>query len=169
MRLPSALIGLLALLSGSAAGATVSAYTLTGTLTGSQTTVACNPLDPACFVTTPFTQDFGVIVFLDLSAGSNDFIYGSPYAGIGSWHGTIVDNGGLTGLDLTFSRTSCGPGTPAIGCVSRTGSSATFNVEAGAVPEPATWAMLLLGFALIGVVLRIDRKHLRLRARRSAA
>lgn len=38
------------------------------------------------------------------------------------------------------------------------GGNATF-IPAGAVPEPATWAMMLLGFGAIGFSLRSRRRH----------
>jgi hypothetical protein len=160
MRLLNALLGLLALLAGAPAAATISPYTLTGTLSGSQTTIVC-PLigGPSCIETNPFTQDFGVVVILDLGAGSNPFSFGSPYSGPGLFQGTIVNNGALSGFDLTFGQSSCGPGTPGVGCINRSGSAATFTVQAGAVPEPATWAMLLLGFALVGLFLRTSSKR----------
>lgn len=37
------------------------------------------------------------------------------------------------------------------------GSPGTFNYGAGAVPEPASWAMLIAGFGLVGAVLRRRR------------
>ena len=36
-----------------------------------------------------------------------------------------------------------------------------FNVAAGAVPEPATWAMLMLGFGGLGVAMRSRRRQVR--------
>ena len=45
-------------------------------------------------------------------------------------------------------------------------SNANFNITAAAVPEPSTWAMLLLGFAAVGVAMR-RRKQAELTFRRA--
>ena len=39
------------------------------------------------------------------------------------------------------------------------GSPGAFSYAAGAVPEPASWAMLIAGFGLVGAVLRRRREH----------
>lgn len=58
----------------------------------------------------------------------------------------------LTGSNITYVTFSYGGGQngPAI-------TNLTFNA-AGAVPEPATWAMFILGFGAIGVTLRKSRR-----------
>jgi hypothetical protein len=48
---------------------------------------------------------------------------------------------------------------PTTGCVLAFGSAETFNVSlvgtpTSGVPEPATWAMMLIGFAGVGAALR---------------
>ena len=37
-------------------------------------------------------------------------------------------------------------------------ASFSFQSQTGAVPEPATWAMMLLGFSVMGIALRADRR-----------
>ena len=37
-------------------------------------------------------------------------------------------------------------------------ASFSFRSQTGAVPEPATWAIMLLGFSVMGIALRADRR-----------
>ena len=53
-------------------------------------------------------------------------------------------NGGLFGLDE--------------GQAAGANIASTFTLVHGAVPEPATWAMLILGFAMVGAGLRMRRR-----------
>ena len=59
----------------------------------------------------------------------------------------------LTGRDLNYSFQSCPPGVPTVGCRLTTATAVTFAVSGG-VPEPATWALMLLGFGGIGLAMR---------------
>lgn len=77
---------------------------------------------------------------IDLSQGSggNIFFLASPYAG-GHFFlkdGTVTDFTGAYGYSLAFQ---------------------TFMDSGGAVPEPSTWALLLMGFGGLGAVLRRRR------------
>ena len=162
MRIRSILLGLGAICLAAPAGA-AEIYTLTGTLTGFQTTYTCDAgipsmgggLSDGCPILSSFEEDFALFLYLDLSPGVNDFYSGNPRGGYGGWHGTIVNNGDtLTGLDLTFGQTTCSLGPFTAGCFGRTGTAPTFNVHTGAVPEPSTWLFMLLGFALVGAIIR---------------
>ena len=161
MRIQSILIAVGAIGMAAPAGA-AEVYTLTGTLTGSQTTYTCaagiptngGGLSDGCPILSSFEEDFALFVFLDLSPGVNDFFWGNART-IGGWQGTIISSGDmLTGLDLWFGYTNCPLPRPSVGCFGQSGTAATFNVQRGAVPEPSTWLFMLLGFALIGAVIR---------------
>ena len=151
MRQPSPLLALCALVFAAPARAELLPYTLSGTISGTQTTVVCVPNDPACLVTTPFTQPFAFTLGLDLEPGLNEFQFGSPL--ISAFSGTILnEDDELSGLDMIFEARSCMPGNPPVGCFWRTGAAATFVVQQGAgVPEPATWLFMLLGFGWVGI------------------
>ena len=135
---------------------------INGTVTGAQTTVQCNFASaPGCLATYPggtlSEQFLAVFNFslppANLGQGANPFTYGNPRSS-GLWSGTIVNtNGFLTGQDLSFIRedSSCMFG--AVGCRVVLASATTFNVVGG-IPEPGTWATMLLGFFLVGSVLR---------------
>lgn len=163
MRISTALLSLYALGAATPVSAAVLPYTLSGTITGTQTTVVCdlNPNEPACLVNSPFTQSFAFTLSLDLIPGLNPFETGSPYSGFGAFAGTILnENGSLSGLDMSFGQSSCGPGVPGIGCFTRVGSAPTFIVQPGVdVPEPATWLLMLLGFGVLGTTMRPARRN----------
>ena len=146
----------------SPASAQLVQLSINGTVAGTQSTVQCNSSSaPACLTTYPggaltdpflATFDFALTP-VNLLQGANAFTYGNPRAN-GFWSGTITNsNGYLTGQDLSFVRedSSCMFG--AVGCRFVVASAATFNVVGG-IPEPGTWATMLLGFFLLGSVLR---------------
>ncbi len=155
--------GLLALLGVSApVNAQVFTLSINGTVSGSQTTLVCNSGSAANCLTTypggsltePFLQAFDVPLFTtSLVQGDNPFSWGDPRAN-GLWSGTINNaDGFLTGQNLSFIQedSSCRFG--AIGCQYVIASASTFNVIGG-IPEPGTWATMLLGFFAVGMVMR---------------
>jgi len=111
-----------------------------------------------------FIVNFGVEVD-DLGAVNTpgwfaDFSYGSYYS-IGVLSGRVVSlgNGAFTGVDFQSAQGNvCAGFGP---CVRTTGATATFAVRQVApppVPEPSTWAMLLIGFGAIGGGMRAGRR-----------
>jgi len=142
--------------------AQVFSLSINGTVTGTQATVVCNSASgPSCLSTFPsgssneqFLSAFDFFLPpTNLAQGDTAFTFGNPRAS-GLWSGTISNmNGLLTGQNLSFIRedSSCQFG--AIGCRVVIASAATFNVVGG-IPEPGTWATMLLGFFLLGSVLR---------------
>ena len=83
---------------------------------------------------------------------------GSPIAlGANPFNTDLIENYALAGLGL-------GAGTYTLTIQGTRGASGSFGgnlaFEAGAVPEPTTWAMMLLGFGAIGWQLRRRRGSL---------
>ena len=160
MRKASLLLALCALAFAAApARAELLPYTLSGTISGTQTTVVCelNPNEPPCFVNTDFTLPFVFTEYLDLDPGLNEFEIGVRLEFL--FTGTILnENGELSGLDMFFGERSCS-GVPGVGCIWRSGTAPTFVVQQGAgVPEPATWLFMLLGFGWVGTRLRANTR-----------
>ncbi|MBW8783854.1 MAG: PEPxxWA-CTERM sorting domain-containing protein [Novosphingobium sp.] len=138
-----------------------------GTVTGTQTTIIC-PLagGPSCLATTPLSQEFHVSGLTDIIPGENSFTFGGFYTFPGAYSGFITDTAGFfTGHDLSFGYSSCSPGASSVGCYTQSAGAASFGVIGG-IPEPSTWAMMLLGFGLIGSILRgrRARRPIRIRA-----
>lgn len=102
----------------------------------------------------PYAKDFNNEVFFDaLVQGDNRFSFGFGRGG-GVWSGIIHnDKGLLTGRDLTFIFEDHGMRSGLAGSRVITASAASFNVAAP-VPEPGTWALMLLGFLGVGTALR---------------
>lgn len=142
--------------------AQLSTLTINGTVTGTQSTVFCDSGSaPDCLTTYPggmlseqFLAAFDFpLVTTNLVQGDNPFTLGHPRAS-GFWSGTITNsNGYLTGQNLSFLRESSSCQFGAIGCQVVVASAATFNVVGG-IPEPGTWATMLLGFFLLGSAMR---------------
>jgi hypothetical protein len=135
--------------------------TLSGTLQGTQSTIMCGPgSSPSCLSTfggglavESYEKAFDQSLFFpDLQQGDNAFSFGFARS-TGLWSGIVNnDNGQLTGRTLTFFYEDNGVRFGQIGSRFISASVPTFNVAA--VPEPATWALMLLGFLAIGSALR---------------
>ena len=78
---------------------------------------------------------YGAYAMVWLPAG---YVSGNPISGTATWLNQSIASLGLTPGTYTFAAPN---------------DSVVVNIE-GAVPEPATWAMLLIGFGAIGLVLR---------------
>jgi hypothetical protein len=114
---------------------------IAATVTGDQISISYTPPegDTVSYFT---TADFNGIVFTDLSASdiSGAIVDGSS---------TLTPSVSFTpdSVDINFSNLAM-----------TASSSVVVDVSFGAVPEPATWAMFLLGFGAIGWTLRSRRK-----------
>jgi hypothetical protein len=138
---------------------------ISGTVTGTTTTYNCGPGMFNCVTYSPFSQD----VLFDMPASSADYLdgshyfsWGNAYTEFGLYGGLISTSGGsFVGTDLTFNRATpdirfCGSSCFATQVVA---GASTFQVStAPPIPEPSTWAMMLLGFGAIGVSIRRGRK-----------
>lgn len=145
------------------AHAALTFISVSGTVNGTQSTIACDRGSaPSCFSSNPggvssqpYANMFALPTFAqDLTEGDNELRYGSASEGL--YTGVInLTNGVLTGRDLNFSREDPGVRDGARGSSFITASANSFLVTAIApVPEPATWAMMLFGFAAVGTALR---------------
>lgn len=134
---------------------------ISGNVQGTQQTIMCGPgASASCLASYPvltrtesYSSAFSTSPFaLDLVQGDNGFSYGD-LRGIGLFSGIInYDNGILTGRDLFFSRQSGGAQFGTVGGSTIFASAGTFAVTA--VPEPGTWALMLVGFLAVGTALR---------------
>ncbi len=134
---------------------------ISGTLQVNKQTVMCGtgPSAAACLATYPtgsesevYTQDFVHLLFLPfpVKEGDNEFTDGALRFK-GAWTGIITStNGVLTGKGLSYSYMSSA--FPVLGTTTIFGQTRSFSVAA--VPEPDTWALMLLGFGAVGTALR---------------
>ena len=133
---------------------------INGIITGTRYTVVCTSgipppggCNPSSTISLPFDYSFG--------GQSPDLIQGENYFSLsitarGGVNGIINDSSGiLTGRNLYYSMDS-GAGCSQVGCFIEMGRADTFFVGGG-VPEPSTWAMMLLGFGGIGFAMRRRR------------
>lgn len=76
-----------------------------------------------------------------------------------------TESGNEMGTQLGFNLSIAGIRSLVISSTSDTNSFALGNVGpvnlVAAAPEPATWGMMILGFAIVGAALRIDRRKSR--------
>jgi len=146
-----------ALLFSAQANATVYDINIFADVTGTDMRSACGPgqVFPFCPVETVAYQD-SIARYLgpiDLIQGDNPFTYGGYYSS-GYITGTINNNNGLlTGRDLTFSYAACSGPCPGDHIFA---TASSFRVTGG-VPEPGTWATLLLGIGAVAWAARRGR------------
>ncbi|NJC05394.1 hypothetical protein GGQ97_001187 [Sphingomonas kaistensis] len=148
----------------SPASAALTQLTISGTVMGSQGTIMCGPGSPVtCLTNYPTgvrtesyaTSFMQTLLPIDLQQGDNAFSYGALRSG-GLFTGIINNNNGvLTGRDLYYSFESNGVRFGTVGSNFITASATSFSVAAvSPVPEPATWALMLVGFLAVGSALR---------------
>jgi len=148
-----------ALLFSSQANATVYDINIFADVTGNDTFSTCGPgqVFPFCPVqTVPYQSSISRYLGpIDLLPGDNSFTYGGYYSS-GYITGTINnDNGLLTGHDLSFSYAACSGACPGDHILA---TAASFRVTGG-VPEPGTWATLLLGIGAVAWTARHRQGH----------
>jgi hypothetical protein len=136
---------------GNAAGTTVAIGS--GTEFGFQDSAN---LDTANFTGTSLTiidqSISGASNFLMTFTSSTAGLFNSAAFSSNGFGGTFL----VTGNTLTFSE-------PAVTSAGTRTSVITFAGATGAVPEPATWAMMLLGFGAMGATLRRRSQQVRVR------
>jgi hypothetical protein len=157
--------------SAAPADAALVQLSISGTLQGTQSTIMCGPGSASTCLTTysggllneSFNKEFGTALLpMNLVQGDNAFSYGAPRSG-GMFTGTIrYDNGVLSGLNLFYSVESGDVSRGVIGSSFVNASARSFAVTA--VPEPTTWALMLLGFLAVGSALRQVPKQTFVRA-----
>lgn len=94
-----------------------------------------------------------VIQFGNLSNPFTNFAFVGQTGFVGLDAGDITLVGNQLQIDFRGTCNACG------GQIT-TGDVLTISFDAGAVPEPATWAMLILGFGAVGASLRRRRSAL---------
>lgn len=127
------------------------------------------------FVQSYYGQSGGLIQTLNLNAGSYRLSWldaGRADGDLGNQTYTVSMDGNLiatdsvitgqafSGKSQTFSVSDSGSHVLAYTALVSAGDNTAFidGVSVVAVPEPATWAMMLLGFGMVGVGLRYRRK-----------
>ena len=106
------------------------------------------------------TQTFFDFADFAMAAGSTTGIYFNALAGTPVNYTNGVAVGGVVASDANLSiRSGFGRGSAFGGDFSprNFNGSITYTVGAGAIPEPASWALLLAGFGLTGAVARRRR------------
>lgn len=156
MKLPFILLAFSALLSTPVNAAT---FLVSGDAPGKIFgTVRCETMT-FCDVETPYLQSFAFNVFGDetLPIGSvYNFSYGSGPAGYIEGAFKSIGDGAYVGLSLNYERyiSNCPMGERECFWIASTSSFAVNQISPPPVPEPSTWATLLLGMFGIAVVLR---------------
>lgn len=117
----------------------------------------------------------GVDVFkgtFNLGGGGADAVYSNPQGAVATNLGNVFFGGGKEQISFSGLNLNAGSNTFVFSYDSLSSASghAGFqglgdegwgveNVTIGTVPEPASWAMMLIGVAGLGAVLRTSRKH----------
>jgi hypothetical protein len=126
------------------------------------------PFGPAPTATMLFGID-SVTDSLMLSSNPNGGVYGLVGAlGVNFTNANLIgfDISGRTGmayLNIDSALYSVNLGTGRASFINTIGSGPLIGLTAtGVVPEPATWAMMLAGFAMVGATLRYRRRNTRI-------
>lgn len=144
-------------------------YNLRATGAGQWTTLASGTIFPFFALVGPFGSSTADFTLSLLNNGGTVFSYSEVGAGTCCAHlgtNTVSVTGGLTfdGFSLTSiinSTTASGPADsmlPFSGTPPEAYRPDLIAFAAGAVPEPATWAMMLMGFGVVGAGVRSRRK-----------
>lgn len=132
-------------------GAIVRVDPQTGLPAGSSGDIAAIALGHAVFAVTGGTHDQSVALPLTLGAGTYAVVFGSGQFGATGFAGLGDLNDPLG--DPSLIRSFFGPDWNAFG-----GNGVRVFVNGAAVPEPASWALMLAGFAAVGMSLRARRR-----------
>ena len=165
------LVGATALAMGSAASATITLNTCSMSCTGPSTIGTTTTIGYSeSGLTNPFTESLSFTntlagfytISLDTSDAAVNFTSAVLSDGVNNYAlGSSFDNG-------IFELWTLGPSLIAAGAYTLTinGSTSDSGALAGtvtireAVPEPATWAMMLLGFGAMGLTIRGRRRRM---------
>lgn len=131
--------------------------------TGTTDSLMC-ATGPQCAVTSAFAASFRQNVLIEAFVNGAAFFQSGAGSNAGIISGTVLDMGGgrLTGVDFRFSQSLVCKQTPCLN-MSTSLAAGTFNVRqvfpsmSSAVPEPGTWATMLIGFGAIGGAMRRKR------------
>jgi hypothetical protein len=135
-------------------GAVVRVDPATGLPAGPSTDIASIALGHAVFAVSGGTHDQSVALPLLLAAGSYAVVFGSGqfgatgFAGLGDLNDPIGDS--------TLIRSFFGPDWDSFG-----DNGVRVFVNGAAVPEPASWGLMLLGFGAVAAGLRVRRRSVR--------
>lgn len=123
----------------------------TGMPIGSSTDLASSALGHALFAVTGGTHDQSVALPLTLDAGTYAVVFGSGQFGADGFAG-LGDSNDPVG-DPSLIRSFFGPDWNSFD-----DSGVRVFVNGTAVPEPASWALMLAGFGVVGMGLRARRR-----------
>lgn len=132
-------------------GAIVRVDPATGLPVGGSDDIAANALGHAVFAVTGGTHDQSVALPLTLAAGTYAVVFGSGQFGADGFAGLgyLNDSVGDPSLVRSFFSTEW---------ASFDDTGVRVFVDGAAVPEPASWALMLAGFGAVGAGLRARRR-----------
>jgi len=112
--------------------------------------------------TDPAQGDYRYSPIAPLSLGAGEYVIGGELQSGGMFPFDLTGVTTAGGYTWTGHRENVNPGfnfpSPEVGLGNQ--SAALVNFSVSAVPEPATWAMMLIGFGGVGMVIRRRRKTL---------
>ncbi len=135
-------------------GAIVRVDPTTGLPAGPSTDIASIALGHALFAVSGGTHDQSVALPLTLTAGTYAVIFGSGQFGATGFAGLGCQNDPVGAPSLV--RSFFGPDWGSFD-----DNGVRVFVNGGAVPEPASWGLMLLGFGAVGAALRVRRRSVR--------
>lgn len=123
-------------------------------LTTAATGTGDQPFDYTIMFDTPFLYDPAAgSLLLDFLIPGSATVSGSGFGFLTFDTANTIDDGVYSVVDI-FN------GNATSGTLSTAGAITRFtSADAGAVPEPATWAMMLMGFGAVGVGMRRSRRR----------